>query len=117
MRNITAFMVISFAIPELDFFNILYFKETEPLADFWQNFIPIGYEIEDFWNEKVLTKKKPTVLDLYYGMQIREHWENCNRYARQNKEVNAEALREHLSGAYLMPEHIRKKFKSLEKEK
>ena len=62
-------------------------------------------------------KKKPTVLDLYYCMQIREHWENCNRYARQNKEVNAEALREHLSGAYLMPEHIRKIFKSLEKKK
>ena len=107
---------ISSAIPELDYFNILYFKEAEPLAEFWQNFIPIGYDIEDFWNEKVLMKKKPTVLDLYYCMQIREHLENCNRYARQNKEVNADALREHLSGAYLMPEHIRKIFKSLEKK-
>ncbi len=106
---------LSGPVPDIDCCNILYFKEDDPCADIFGNFEQIGYKVKNFFNEKVLVKEHPTVLDLEIAFRIRDHYESCKRYAQKSQTLNIAKLRKNLySTSYLFPPQYRNAFKGCE---
>lgn len=106
---------LSGPVPDIDCCNILYFKEDDPCADIFGNFEQIGYKVKNFFNEKVLVKEHPTVLDLEIAFRLRDHYESCRRYAQQSQTLDIAKLRKNLySTSYLFPAQYRNAFKGCE---
>ncbi len=103
-------------LPELMHFNVVYFKPDDPGVDLWVNFTKLdGFEIKDFYNEKVLVKKRPTICDLYWCQRIKKHYESTLQYAKKPHELDIEKFRKDLyEHSYMMPEKIRNAFKAPE---
>ena len=101
-------------IPEIDYYNIIYFKDDDPCADIFANFERIdGFKIRNFYGEKVLQKECPTVLDLNIAFQIRNHYESCLKSAQKRESPDIAKLRDDLySYASLFPEEFRNSFKA-----
>ena len=104
---------LSTPVPELAEYNVIYFEKDAPCMDLFENFTTLdGFELTGFFGSKVLVKKRPTVIDLYWCQRIRTHYENCIRYAKKPKELDEEKLRKYLyDSGYMLPEKYRKLFK------
>ncbi|UKI30313.1 MAG: hypothetical protein L6W00_20430 [Lentisphaeria bacterium] len=71
--------------------------------------------LKNFFNEKVLVKEHPTVLDLEMAFRIRDHYESCKRYAQKSQTLDIAKLRKNLySTSYLFPAQYRNAFKGCE---
>lgn len=101
-------------VPELDEYRILYFKPDAPCADVLNRFAELKrFEINDFFDEKVLQIQYPTVSDLYWGQRIRQHYEACKKYAEKPGKLNTEKFRKCLAEwSYMMPDKYRELFKT-----
>ena len=91
----------------------MYFKQEDPDADYLQKFAELDkFEIRDFYSQKVLQIKNPTVSDVYWGGQIRRYIDDCRKYAKEAKELDVgkfhRCLREWCGR---MPEPYQKIFK------
>ena len=77
------------AIPELYDYPVAYFKPDDPDVDYLQKFAELEkFEIRDFFSQKVLRIKNPTVSDVYRGGQIRRYIDDCRKYAKEARELN-----------------------------
>ena len=98
-------------VPEITSHFIIDWDPDDPCADIWRRFIPLGYCIKKLWSREVLVKYNPTVLDLYNGFSIRQHYESCLRYARGEGELDIAKLRKNLfTNGYMLPMEIRLAF-------
>lgn len=107
------------AIPELYDYPVVYFKQDDPDVAYLQKFAELDkFEIRDFYSQKVLQIKNPTVSDVYWGGQIRRYIDDCRKYAKEAKELDVgkfhRCLREWCGR---MPEPYREIFKDTEKAK
>lgn len=85
------------AIPELDYYTIMYFETTDPAANLLQSFAKLDkFEVRNFYSPKLLRIKNPTVCDVYWGLQLRKHIEICLKYAQKSKEIDIEKFQNHL---------------------
>ena len=76
-------------IPELYDYPVMYFKPEDPDVDYLQKFAELDkFEIRDFYSQKVLRIKNPTVSDVYWGGQIRRYIDDCRKYAKEAKELD-----------------------------
>ena len=101
------------SIPEITSHSVINWNPDDPTADIWRKFIPLGYLIEKKWDREYLVKKHPTMIDLYYNFQIREHYENCLRYAREKGNLDIDKFRRYLyESGYMLPDEIRQTFKT-----
>lgn len=105
---------LSTPVPELFDYNIIYFEKNSPCKDLLENFSSLdGFEIKDFFNSKVLFKKRPTVIDLYWCQAIKDHYEGCVRYAKKPMELDEAKLRNDLyEDGYMLPEIYRNMFRT-----
>lgn len=100
-------------VPELSDYNVIYFDKNAPCMDLFENFTTLeGFELRDFYNSKVLVKKRPTVIDLYWCRRIKSHYESCIRHAKKPQELNETKLRKDLyDSGFMLPERYRNMFK------
>ena len=100
-------------IPDIDHYNIIYFRDDDPCADIFANFERIGgFKIRNFYSEKVLVKEHPTVLDLEIAFRIREHYQSSQKYAEKDESIDVKKLRKNLyDNSYMFPAEFRNAFK------
>ena len=108
---------ITGAVPGLYEYRVIYFKPDAPCVDVLHRFTQLErFEINDFYGEKVLQIRNPTVSDLYWGQQIRKHYETCQKYAMESKTLDAGKMRKNLAKwGYMLSAKYRKKFQTEEK--
>ena len=100
-------------IPELYDYPVMYFKPEDPDVAYLQKFAELDkFEIRDFYSQKVLQIKNPTVSDVYWGGQIRRYIDDCRKYAKEAKELDVEKFHRCLrEWCGRMPEPYREIFK------
>ena len=106
-------------IPELYDYPVMYFKPEDPDVAYLQKFAELDkFEIRDFYSQKVLQIKNPTVSDVYWGGQIRRYIDDCRKYAKEAKELDVEKFHRCLrEWCRRMPEQYWKIFKGTTRTK
>ncbi len=105
------------AIPELYDYPVVYFKQEDPDVAYLQKFAELDkFEIRDFFSQKVLQIKNPTVSDVYWGGQIRSYIDDCRKYAKESKDLDVEKFHRSLrEWCGRMPKPYQEIFKITEK--
>ncbi len=103
-------------VPNLSEYRLIYFKPDDPCVDLLDHFIKLErFEIHNFFDEKVLQIRNPTISDLYWGERIRQHYETCKKYAVEPGNFDAVKFRKILAEwGCMMPDRYRKAFKTVE---
>ena len=100
---------LSGAVPELFEYRILYFKKDAPGMEILNRFTALErFKIREIWDESMLLIEKPTVSEIYWGQEIRRHYERSIRLATEPGILNMEKLQKNLAGGNTtLPEKYR----------